>query len=220
MTTCRYRYNDGGAAAYFKDTCLPDDARGDCVLRAIALATGQEYGLTLQALQSYCVREPKRKGRSRSHPLGGVYRDTYEKYLTFLGWEFIPTMRVGSGTRVHLRQDELPPGTVIARLSKHVTCVRNGVILDIYNPARRGTRCVYGLFIEKGNPHESIQRRWDIRRYAGGGQGPVPERYWTLAAGRDSDHTRRAAGLDQRAAGFPVSAGSAPSPAPGYPGLC
>ena len=55
-------------------------------------------------------------------------------------------MQVGSGCRVHLRREELPKGRLVVRLSRHLTAVIDGVIHDIYNPDRRGTRCVYGYF--------------------------------------------------------------------------
>ncbi len=55
-------------------------------------------------------------------------------------------MQVGSGCRVHLKAEELPKGRLVVRLSRHVTAVIDGVIYDIYNPERRGSRCVYGYF--------------------------------------------------------------------------
>ena len=55
-------------------------------------------------------------------------------------------MQVGSGCRVHLRTEELPKGRLVVRLSRHLTAVIDGVIHDIYNPDRRGIRCVYGYF--------------------------------------------------------------------------
>jgi hypothetical protein len=55
-------------------------------------------------------------------------------------------MQVGSGCQVHLRTEELPKGRLVVRLSRHLTAVVDGVIHDIYNPDRRGTRCVYGYF--------------------------------------------------------------------------
>jgi hypothetical protein len=59
-------------------------------------------------------------------------------------------MRVGSGCRVHLRADELPPGRLIVRVSKHVAAVIDGVIHDTFDCSRGGTRCVYGYFTPEG----------------------------------------------------------------------
>jgi len=58
-------------------------------------------------------------------------------------------MKVGQGCRVHLRQDELPKGNIIVRVSKHITTVIDGVIHDTFDPSRDGTRCVYGYYSYK-----------------------------------------------------------------------
>jgi hypothetical protein len=80
----------------------------------------------------------------RSSARNGVGRTIYGRYLNLLGWDWVPTMQIGSGCRVHLRAEELPKGRLVVRLSRHLTAVVDGVIHDIYNPDRRGRRCVYG----------------------------------------------------------------------------
>lgn len=70
----------------------------------------------------------------------------YASYLESLGWTWTPTMRIGSGCRVHLRADELPGGRLIARLSKHLVAVIDGVIRDTHDCSRGGSRCVYGYY--------------------------------------------------------------------------
>jgi hypothetical protein len=55
-------------------------------------------------------------------------------------------MHIGSGCRVHLRADELPPGRLIVEVSRHVVAVIDGVIHDLADPSRGGRRCVYGYF--------------------------------------------------------------------------
>jgi hypothetical protein len=57
-------------------------------------------------------------------------------------------MQVGSGCKVHLRADELPPGCLIARVSRHVVDVIDGVIHDTHDCSRGGARCVYGYWSE------------------------------------------------------------------------
>jgi len=37
-------------------------------------------------------------------------------------------MSIGSGCRVHLRADDLPPGRLIVKISRHYTAVIDGVI--------------------------------------------------------------------------------------------
>jgi hypothetical protein len=77
----------------------------------------------------------------------GVPRPVIHKYLTALGWKWTPTMFIGSGCKVHLREEELPKGTIIANVSKHIVCIIDGVIQDINERVtRNGKRCVYGYW--------------------------------------------------------------------------
>jgi len=71
---------------------------------------------------------------------------TIHKYLRELGYEWVPTMGQGTGCQVHLRADELPSGRIIARVTRHLCAVIDGVIYDTGNPSRGGTRCVYGYW--------------------------------------------------------------------------
>ena len=109
----------------------------DCVVRAIAIALERPYAQVhadLEALYGLPAR------------LLGFPREVYEPYLQDAGWEWVPTMHVGQGCRVHLRQDELPDGRLIVRVSRHLVAVIDGIIHDTHNPARNGTRCVYGYY--------------------------------------------------------------------------
>ena len=150
-------YNDGGRAdAGYKGKA------GDCVCRAIAIATGKPYkevyddlGVLAKA-QKVTARTPSKKVSARD----GVYRATYQKYLESLGWKWVPTMRVGQGCTVHLNAKELPQGSIIIRISKHMTAMIDGVIHDTYDPRRTSVffedgvkriadRCVYGYFMRE-----------------------------------------------------------------------
>ena len=136
---------DGGrGAAGYKGTA------GDCVCRAIAVATRTPYQDVYDALNGAGKTERlTRRRRRRSSARTGVHKDTIRKFLTGLGWIWTPTMKIGSGCRVHLRADELPPGRLIVQVSKHLTCVIDGVIHDTHDCSRDGTRCVYGYWSEK-----------------------------------------------------------------------
>ncbi len=79
-------------------------------------------------------------------PRNGNSKKVYHDYILGLGFKWTPTMLVGQGCKVHLKADELPSGTFIARVSKHLCAVIDGVIHDTYNPSREGTRCVYGYY--------------------------------------------------------------------------
>jgi hypothetical protein len=138
----RWILNDGGrkAAGYRGKT-------GDCVVRAIAIATEKPYQEVYDALNSHAASERTgNRKRGISDARTGVYRVTYQKYLRSLGWTWTPTMQIGSGCRVHLRSDELPRGRIIVSLSKHLSAVIDGTVHDTHDPSRNGTRCVYGYF--------------------------------------------------------------------------
>lgn len=140
----KFIQNDGGR----NDTGFKGST-GDCVTRAIAIATGKPYKEIYGSLNvlSESERLGKRK-KSTSNSRTGVYRITYQKYLESQGWKWIPTMQIGQGCKVHLRSDELPKGSLIVKVSKHLTAMIDGVINDTHDCSRQGTRCVYGYFIK------------------------------------------------------------------------
>lgn len=139
-------YHDGGRKdAGYKGTT------GDCVCRAVSIATQRPYIEAYEALSDAgrAERLTKRK-RKRSHARTGMRKATIRKFLTDLGWTWTPTMHIGKGCTVHLRASELPPGRVIVQVSKHLTCVINGVLHDTHDCSRDGTRCVYGYWTQEG----------------------------------------------------------------------
>ena len=151
-----YIYNNGGREdAGFKGIT------GDCVTRAISIATEQNYKTVYDTL-TYLSKQYKlnkndvvaklmRSAKSGSHASSsvryGCYPEIYKPYLKNLGWSWKPLMLVGSGCKVHLHPNELPcKGRYILRLSKHLTAYIDGVLNDTYDCSRGGTRCVYGYW--------------------------------------------------------------------------
>lgn len=137
-----WQYTDGGrSAAGFKG-----DA-GDCVTRAIAIATGLDYLQVYNAIneRGQSERVTKRK-RGKSSARNGVYKNTTRGYLESLGWTWTPTMQIGQGCKTHLRAEELPTGRLIVQVSKHLCAVIDGVIQDTHDCSRGGQRCVYGYW--------------------------------------------------------------------------
>lgn len=138
----RFVFDDGGRAA-----AGHQGRAGDCVTRAIAIATAMSYQEVYDALNRLTVKERLgRRKRKKSNSESGVYRRTYQRYLTTLGWQWVPTMKVGSGCQVHLRASELPSGHLIVKVSRHLTAVIDGVLHDTHDCSRAGSRCVYGYF--------------------------------------------------------------------------
>lgn len=138
----KFQYNDGGrkAAGY-------QGQPGDCVCRSIAIATKMPYAYVYMLLNEHAQeqriskRQPKR-GSART----GIYKTTIKRIMGTLGWKWTPTMKIGSGCKVHLRDGELPMGGLVVSVSKHMVAVIDGVIQDTHDPSRRGMRSVYGYW--------------------------------------------------------------------------
>lgn len=145
----KFQYNDGGReAAGFKGKT------GDCVCRAIAIATGRPYKEIYERLangnatQRRSKRECKAKSGVRTASKGiNTNRKWFADYMAELGFQWIPTMLVGQGCKVHLVENELPDGKLIVNVSKHFAAVIDGVLNDIYDCSRGGKRCIYGYYL-------------------------------------------------------------------------
>ena len=111
---------------------------GDCVVRAISIATGRAYHRVYADITS---RSPKAARR-------GVPRPIIRRYMADAGWVWVPTMGIGTGCTVHLAAGELPAdlGPLVVSLSRHLCAVVDGVVRDTHDPGRQGTRCVYGYW--------------------------------------------------------------------------
>jgi hypothetical protein len=147
-----FEFDDGGReAAGFKG------GAGDCVVRSIAIAANLPYLRVYEDLrlanENYAQirndRLAKRLNAKGASPRNGNHRNVFHDYILDLGFEWVPTMKVGAGCQVHLRPDELPNAILIAKVSKHLTAIIDGVIRDTHDPSRGGGRCVYGYYIKK-----------------------------------------------------------------------
>ncbi len=150
-----FQANDGGRGqAGFKG------GAGDCVVRSIAIAANlpyiQVYEDLRKANSNYAElrndRLAKRLNSKGSSPRNGNHRNVFHDYILGLGFQWVPTMKIGAGCQVHLRPNELPSGVLIVKVSKHLTTIIDGVIQDTHDPSRGGKRCVYGYYIKKSAP--------------------------------------------------------------------
>jgi hypothetical protein len=146
-----YVFDDGGRwAAGFRPRYI-----GDCVCRAIAIATQKPYAQVHAELSNRDIGWMERR-QIKDHD--GLIRprsdtkDTLRWYMEGLGWIWTSTMKIGSGCKVHLRADELPSGRIIARVSRHWVAVIDGIIHDTHDCSRDGKRCVYGYWTENKGP--------------------------------------------------------------------
>lgn len=125
-------YDDGGRSKYFAANRV-----GDCVTRAVAIATGRDYKEVYNEIRKIVGYSPR----------NGVRNADTKKVLKHFGGVWHATMKIGSGCTTHLEDGEIPMnGVVVCSCSKHLVCVIDGIIHDTYDASRNGNRCVYGYW--------------------------------------------------------------------------
>lgn len=141
-------FNDGGrTAAGFKGKT------GDCVTRAVVIATQQPYQQVYDAMAAGTAseRRTKRGGSTsgRKTAREGIHtgRKWFKDYMASIGWRWVPTMFIGGGCKVHLADGELPPGRLIVAVSKHYTTVIDGVVHDTHDPQREPQEVYSGKLV-------------------------------------------------------------------------
>lgn len=142
-------YTDGGRreAGFEGET-------GDCVARAIALATRIPYRDVHILVDAFGRREkgPGAVGWTSSAD-GGVKKPTTGRILATLGWAWQSMVPPGGGApRARLRPDLLPSGVVICKTARHVVAVIDGVTHDSYDSTRGGRTPVYGYWTKPAGP--------------------------------------------------------------------
>lgn len=144
----KFVYDDGGRhLAGFVGTKV-----GDCVARSIAIAAQLPYTIVYDRLANGNAeqRSSKHSRRFASHGVrtaqSGIFttRKWFLDYMAELGFVWTPTMKIGTGCKVHLHDGELPMGRLIAKVSKHYTAVIDGVIHDTFDPQRE-VHCIRPL---------------------------------------------------------------------------
>ena len=168
MSENQFKYDDGGRrlAGY-------EGSADDCVCRAIAIVTGLPYKNVYDRLAEGNATQRRSKHdkgtRSKSARDGiSTTRKWFKDYMVELGFEWTPTMQIGSGCQVHLRSDELPSGRLVCNVSRHTVAVIDGVVHDTYDSSRDGTRCVYGYW-KLNNQHDldvvcdyDLSKAWEM----------------------------------------------------------
>jgi len=156
---CRWVKDDGGRRASGIARGHKDEV-GDCVARAIAIATQKPYREVHDALtvakvryvaagsDAWARRDRHRGGVHAFHADYGVMDAVYGPYLKGLGWRFTSTKELPRGKGVHLRADELPGGRLIVRLRRHLVAVIDGVIHDTSDCSEEGRRRIQGYWTE------------------------------------------------------------------------
>ncbi len=139
-------YNDGGRSNYYRATSV-----GDCAVRAIAIATEEDYKVVYSKLKTL---------NSGSSCRNGTPKKVSRKYLSEIGWIRLPNISgIGVGIKYHLNDYDLEEfikkyPRMILQVSKHLTCIIDGKLNDTYDCSRDGERAIYGIW----GPKEDYQQ--------------------------------------------------------------
>ena len=98
---------------------------GDCVIRAIARASGNSWEDTLTGLYQVALRVKSEL----------AYKDCYERYLEETGWLKHPQPRKKDGKKYTVAEwcQEHRLKTMVISVSNHLTCVVDGKCNDIWD---------------------------------------------------------------------------------------
>ncbi len=132
-------YNSGG---YEKDkNQLPNCP----YTRAISVATGMDYKDCYMLINKY-IEEEGYDELYIQNCRQEIVKTVIKKILADLNIQNCWRSKFSQGCIIHLKKEELPLGTIIVQISKGLTTLIDGVIQDIYDPSRDGTRCVYSIW--------------------------------------------------------------------------
>jgi len=99
---------------------------GNCVPRALTLALKKPYIDVWNELMDLAKSIGEFPNTERC----------YSKYLESYGWFKQKPQRTKNGRLRRLKYFECKNSTVIIHVRKHLVCLKNGKILDVWNPSR------------------------------------------------------------------------------------
>jgi hypothetical protein len=156
-------YDDGG-----RKTAGFSGPAGDCVARAVAIASRRPY---LEVYERLAEINQAFRGRRRRKSAKGVRTAAhgipmsvaFKRYMGELGFTWVPTMFIGQGCKIHLHEGELPAGRLVVSVSRHLTAVIDGTIRDTHDPRREitviGPRILVDERGQRRNEVLGVQRR-------------------------------------------------------------
>lgn len=134
-------YDDGGRAeAGYQATHV-----GDCVPRAIAIATGIPYKKVLTDLyEKQKIYYWTRYSPKNPHPTTGTQPAVYDAYLKDLGWK-----KIYVKGNLRFRKDNLPKRKkLIVRTDRHLAAVIDGKLRDTYESSKQGEKLIRSYWIK------------------------------------------------------------------------
>lgn len=116
-----YEYDDGGRSKYFRASNV-----GDCVCRAIAIASGRDYKEIYNLLYRAMGDSPR----------GGVMTSgvRFKRFMREQGFIWVSLCQVGSSQSAHFYKGEIPSvGRLVCSAHRHEVAVVNGVVRDTWD---------------------------------------------------------------------------------------
>jgi len=116
---------------------------GDCVVRAICIATGSDYKTTYLQMNAIGREFTRKPSCART----GVTSEVWYAYMKRIGWQFVPLPTTGS-RRTNLKNLVLPEGNIVIHVKGHAIASVDGVLRDVFNPltTKHARRLVQGYF--------------------------------------------------------------------------
>lgn len=124
-TQGRFIYNDGGRSKYYQLEKV-----GDCVIRAIAIATETDYKEVVEDTWEFT--------KKYGCPIN--WRKIWQLYLEKIGWEKVKAPKF-KGRKA--RAKDLPKGRFIAQQATHLSAIVDGKPHDIWDTSDRMVYCYY-----------------------------------------------------------------------------
>ena len=129
----KYEQSYGGRENYFPCK-LQKDKVGDCAIRAVAHATETDYMEVMREMFSLGLE----MGRLPNDDL------VVEKYLETKGFKKFSPLTHSGKKKYEVRYFPAEENkTYIVRVSRHVTCIKNNVVLDIWNCGESAAQSYY-----------------------------------------------------------------------------
>jgi hypothetical protein len=148
MTALPYNHTDGGrhAAMYVENEIEPRVNKGDCVTRAIAIATGTPYAEVYEDIKYLCDTEEPIRYEKKSDVNNGVNNRIWapyvEEYFNVASSYKSPAMfdvtdvgeqPINDCGHFHLDADEFSEGTFIVEIWGHLLAIIDGVLHDSWD---------------------------------------------------------------------------------------
>lgn len=140
-----YVCDDGGRKAGGWEAIAP----GDCATRAWAIALGEDYNevrlMLMHHVGQWAATSRSKQAKAwRRSPKGRSVRDgtpmpAVRLFAAEAGWLWVPLKRIGDPTTFHLNRETcavLGTDRFVARVSKHLCAVVDGVVRDTHDPRR------------------------------------------------------------------------------------